>query len=441
MLFRSPDGGFALWPGRCSTQSAYLTAYVLHVMKVGESLGVATDTDVTKGALDYLDSQLKEAMPRDVTWQPVWGAMQAFSVKVLTEYGRNQDSNITRLVGIANRLPVFALSYLGDALSTAKDRGPRYQDVVRRITNAVRVEGDQAHVEEIDQDSLGWLWNSNIRATAIVLDGLVTRGDNAELVPSLVRWLTNARTRGRWGNTQENAHALLAFVSYYKKFEATPPNMTATVQLGTKTLGTATFQGRSTTAAAPIRLSMADLLASTAPAALSVSRTGDGRVYFATRLQYAPQGPQPALEQGMRIERHYEKFVESGSSPAATSFAAGDLVRVTLKVTLPKEARYVAVVDPIAAGFEPVDGFFRTTAQDLAQNSSDDDMRTTWMTWMQRGGFDHVERADDRVQLYATRLSSGSHEFSYIVRATTAGAFVAPAATAEQMYAPEVFGR
>ena len=435
------DGGFALWPGRCATASAYLTSYVLHVMKTGESLGLTSDPDVTKSALDYLERELKTSMPTDVTWQPVWSASQAFSVKVLAEYGRNQDSNITRLVGIANRLPVFALSYLGDALAAAKDRGPRYQDVVRRITNALRVEGDQAHVEEIDQDALGWLWNSNIRATAIVLDGFVSRGDATELVPSLVRWLTNARTRGRWGNTQENANALLAFVSYYKKFEATPPNMTATVQVGTKTLGTANFQGRGTAAAAPMRLTMADLLAATSPTALSISRTGEGRLYYSTRLQYAPNDLQPAADQGIHVERAYEKFVESGSSPAATTFNAGDLVRVTLKITLPKETRFVAVTDPIAAGFEAVDGFFRTTAQDLARDASGDDTGGDWTTWMRHGGFDHVERADDRVQLYATRLSAGTHEFSYIVRATTTGEFFVPAAFAEQMYATDVFGR
>ena len=268
------DGGFALWPGRCSTVSPYLTSYVLHVMKVGESLGIASDAAVVKDALDYLERELKTTMPKEVTWQPVWSASQAFSVKVLAEYGRNQDSNITRLVGIANRMPVFALSYLADALNGAKDRGPRYQDVVRRITNALRVEGDRAHIEEVDQDALGWLWNSNVRATSTVLEGFVTRGDNAELVPSLVRWLTGARTRGRWGNTQENATALLAFTNYYKKFEATPPNMTATVQLGDKTIGTASFQGRSTTAATPIHLAMKDLIAAAAPAALTISRTG-----------------------------------------------------------------------------------------------------------------------------------------------------------------------
>ena len=64
-----------------------------------------------------------------------------------------------------------------------------------------------------------------------------------------------------------------------------------------------------------------------------------------------------------------------------------------------------------------------------------------WYTWWQRGGFDHVERHDDRVQLFATRLSEGRHEFCYIVRATTAGTFRTAPARAEEMYTPEVFGR
>ena len=64
-----------------------------------------------------------------------------------------------------------------------------------------------------------------------------------------------------------------------------------------------------------------------------------------------------------------------------------------------------------------------------------------WTDWWQRGGFDHVERHDDRVLLFATRLSEGEHEFSYVARATTAGTFQAAPAHAEEMYEPEVFGR
>jgi hypothetical protein len=217
--------------------------------------------------------------------------------------------------------------------------------------------------------------------------------------------------------------------------------MTAAVQLGNATIGSATFQGRSTSAAAPIRVSMKELLTATAPTSVSVSRTGDGRLYYTTRLQYASREPLPATDQGMRIERQFERFVERGNGATGTSFAAGDLVRVTLRVTLPKEARFVAVTDPLAAGFETVDGFFRTTAQDLARDASVSDTDGDWMSWFQKGGFDHVERRDDQVQLFATRLGAGTHEFSYLVRATTSGTFVVAGTAAEMMYAPEVFGR
>ena len=68
-------------------------------------------------------------------------------------------------------------------------------------------------------------------------------------------------------------------------------------------------------------------------------------------------------------------------------------------------------------------------------------MSDDWFTWWQRGGFDHVERHDDRVELFATRLSEGRHQFTYVVRATTAGTFRTAPAHAEEMYEPEVFGR
>ena len=96
----------------------------------------------------------------------------------------------------------------------------------------------------------------------------------------------------------------------------------------------------------------------------------------------------------------------------------------------------------LAAGFEAVDGWFKTTASDMARDASRDDADTgTWWERWERGGFDMVEKFDDRVQLFATRLSAGTHEFSYVVRATTAGTFTAAGASAELMYQPEAFGR
>ena len=129
------------------------------------------------------------------------------------------------------------------------------------------------------------------------------------------------------------------------------------------------------------------------------------------------------------------------TGPASTSYKAGDLIRVTLSFDLTKERRYVAVVDPLPAGFEPVESWFATTAHDLAdQNDTENEPSDWWLLW-EKGGFDHVEKHDDQVRLFATRLSEGHHEFSYIVRATTAGTYSVAPAHAEEMYEPEVFGR
>src|SRR5439155_19735131 len=142
-------------------------------------------------------------------------------------------------------------------------------------------------------------------------------------------------------------------------------------------------------------------------------------------------------------QRQYAPMGAGRVGPAATSFGAGDLVRVTLSFDLPKERRFVAVTDPVPAGFEPVESWFATTASDLARatDQQDEGERPRWDDIWRRGTFDHVERHDDRVLLFATRLSEGHHEFSYIVRATTAGAFQAAPARAEEMYEPDVSGR
>jgi uncharacterized protein YfaS (alpha-2-macroglobulin family) len=190
---------------------------------------------------------------------------------------------------------------------------------------------------------------------------------------------------------------------------------------------------------------MAKLLAS-APAGteqpLTFTRTGTGTLFYSVRLRYAvDQLFQQGDDHGIRIARAYAPYVETGTRPAATSFKAGDMVRVTLTLNLTKERRFVAVTDPLPAGFEPVESWFVTSAAALAKQQDRGDSRGSWFDWWQRGGFDHVERHDDRIQLFATRLSEGRHTFTYVVRATTAGSFRTAPAHAEEMYEPEVFGR
>ena len=243
-----------------------------------------------------------------------------------------------------------------------------------------------------------------------------------------------------------------ALVNYYRKYEPDVPSFRAIAALGAQELVREDFKGRSAESVNK-DVPMSQLLAS-APSGttrpLTFTREGTGTLFYSTRLRYAADTLfQNGLDAGLRIERRYEPFVETGSKPVSTTYKAGDLVRVTLTFRLTKERRFLAVTDPLPAGFEAVESWFSTTAQQLAsqqdrqvssrgQEAGDE---SDWDSWWRNGGFDHIERHDDRVQLFATRLSEGVHEFSYIVRATTAGTFRTAPARAEEMYTPEIFGR
>ncbi len=111
---------------------------------------------------------------------------------------------------------------------------------------------------------------------------------------------------------------------------------------------------------------------------------------------------------------------------------AGQLVRVTLRLTSPTTRSYIVVDDALPAGLEALNAAF-DTAPDAARQASG---QTRW--W---GSFNHTEIRDDRVLLFADRLLAGAHSYTYLARATTPGTFVHPPVQAEAMYSPEVMGR
>ena len=290
-------------------------------------------------------------------------------MKVLVEGGRKQDSNITRLYGYRERMPVFALAYLNDALvAKGEGGGVRSTELKRRIGNAILPEAATAHVEEM---------NDPVPALVLELERPLDR-DRAELAGqgrrsptrSTAAWSRgcsrSARTaagatprRTRWRSRR--------WSRYYRKLRVdrrrTSPR--------SRQLGRARrSRRRSSRAARPRRkatdVPMAKLLAS-APAGteqpLTFTRTGAGTLFYSARLRYAVDRLfQQGSDQGIRIERAYAPYVETGTRPAATSFKAGDLVRVTLTLQLTKERRFVAVTDPLPAGFEPVESWFATSA-------------------------------------------------------------------------------
>jgi uncharacterized protein YfaS (alpha-2-macroglobulin family) len=235
--------------------------------------------------------------------------------------------------------------------------------------------------------------------------------------------------------------ALEALVGYYRSAEREAANFAAAVSLNGIVVGSGRFEGR-TAVPQTVHIPIADLVAPSGRegAALTLSREGTGRLFYTARLQYLVPEPPDAIDHGIRVERRYDRH-ETSSSTTTPAVAMGDLVRVTISVTLRGEGRFLALTDTLPAGLEPIDGWLRTTASDLAAGATRVNDGAGWLGQWRRGTFDHVEKHDDRVVAYATRLGSGRHEFSYLARATTPGTFTAAGTRVEAMYAPEVMGK
>ena len=276
------SGGFSFWPGACSMTSPYLTAYLLQTLKTGVDLKYTVDPGVRDRGYRYLESALAEPAPTNAAYLASYLAWQAFAVKVLAEGGHAQDSHVTRLYGLRERMPVFAIAFLHDALIARKETGTRAEELRRRMLNSTLQEAGSAHVDDFNDIELAWYWHSNARTTAIVLNSLVKANVTSAPIRQMVRWLMLARTNGRWGNTQENAYAMEALVNYYRAYEPDAPNFRAIVKLGEQELASAQFQGRSTEAE-HTHVPMSQMILAAQPGStqpLTFTREGTGTLFY-----------------------------------------------------------------------------------------------------------------------------------------------------------------
>jgi len=138
--------------------------------------------------------------------------------------------------------------------------------------------------------------------------------------------------------------------------------------------------------------------------------------------------------------------------------------KVRVKVTMVNDSRRtnMVLIDPLPAGLEPLNPVLANTSvpptpvdggfdggfggPDIAPQIEPGFGRSYGLIpdqgmWWNGNWWDHQNLRDDRAESYASWLWAGTHEFSYVARATTPGTFVVPPSRAEEIYAPEVFGR
>ena len=120
--------------------------------------------------------------------------------------------------------------------------------------------------------------------------------------------------------------------------------------------------------------------------------------------------------------------VVKGKGEGTYTFYRGDLVKIELTVTTPRDRLFVVLDDPLPAGFKALNFGLQTTDQSLKRYLDNEHP------------FRYSEYKDDRVLFYADYVEQGVHTISYLLSAEHSGSFNLPPSFASEMYTPEVFG-
>jgi len=428
--FQAPSGGFAYWPNP-HRADPYITAYALEVAVLAAKEGYRLPAEVLAKAVGWLKTTLAGkddwAYPYNESEEY---ASRAYAVYALALHHEPMPGYFQQLFQKRDQIPFLAKAYLLKAAPLVSKDQAAGKILAADLLNQARLAPRSLHFEEPSETRMPWVHESTVKATAVSLQALLEAQGGFPGDEKAVSWLVGERkVQGRWRTTQENAASLRALQDFYRRYEKEAPAFTADLSLeGGRSLWSEKFLGR-TLLARSQDFKPEAVFGSGDKARLRFSRAGQGRLYYTLAETYAPAGFDRAASEGFEIE----KSVTPLYGPA---LKAGGRAVVTLTVKTKQDRTFVAVEDPLPAGFEIVDPSFGVESHEDARALAEQGARGEY--W---GGFERSENYDDRIQIFADLLSAGEHKYSYLVQATTPGVFHWPAATVEQMYEPEVFGR
>ncbi|MFT4625667.1 MAG: hypothetical protein ACI8PZ_004338, partial [Myxococcota bacterium] len=266
---------------------------------------------------------------------------------------------------------------------------------------------------------------SEARTLATMTRGLLRARPTAEKLPLMVDALVTLGGEDGWGHALANTEAMLALAERFQTSAGEPVQASVT-------------EGSSTQKLATREDSPATLRTSAHTGETVVRHTGGppGALFVTTR--YTPAAPgseQTAAQNGFVVTRGWERITDGPPTRLPIDRAGvelvvpgGAVVEEHVQVVNPEARTFVAIEVPLAAGMEALNPALATAPPESKPRKAD----TRAPTWLQFG--------DDRVVYYFENLPKGTFDFYFRTRGTTAGSFVQPAAVAELVYEPSVWG-
>ncbi|HWB02010.1 MAG TPA: alpha-2-macroglobulin family protein [Verrucomicrobiales bacterium] len=402
LSMQTAKGGLAYWPGG-ETENAWATAHGAVGLVLASRVGAEVPQTRLDSLLTWLSGSLREAATETNAWQL---GERAYAAWALALAGKPEPAYHEVLYGQRGQLNSYARAML--ALAIAEASGPA--DMAKTLL-----------AMKADAATDWWLGGESTHAIrALALMKLKDPSADAEMG----RLMASRSPRGDWRNTFNNAWVLLALSREAASMPEIKAGQPCVLTLDGKTQEIA-LPGEPASQSTSFKHE-----AGTALPQLT-AKVPAGAKFFA-RVEVTGRGksgPQPARSAGFSIDRSWQRVATDGSLSPATQLKTGDLVLVSLNVTVPAPAEYLVIDDPLPATMEGVNPNFGSMVAEDRQGAV-----ASWV-------YDHAEMHRDRMLFFRDYFDGkGKFRLQYLARVVAAGDVMAPPSRIEMMYDPARFG-
>ncbi|MCY4456079.1 MAG: Ig-like domain-containing protein [Chloroflexi bacterium] len=449
------DGGWAWCSSYYCDTNVWITAWVLIALAEAQDAGAVVPSDVTEDASRLISRHVHR---RTDVVSPADPNQHAFLLHALTR-AAPPGSSVTRQHAATmralveqdrSRLTNWGRAYtLLGLISTGHNvRQASVRALLNDITADIVASANGNHWE--DEAHRGSMHNSSVRTTALVLRALADVDPRHPLIEETVRWLVHARSLNKWNTTVARAQAMSSLGAYAQLTGERLGDYDYAVWVNTDEVLDGHFNVSAGEYSAATEILLTELpLGEVSRVQFERDASGPGRMYYGLNLRYVtPALGISALNRGFAVSHRYT-LLDDPDEPV-TAAKLGEVVRVELTVIAPHDRLFVLVEDFLPAGLEPINPRLNIVSPDLIRQLEEDRVSAShgaapgyyapWYGWYY-SPWQYVDIRDDRVELHASRLYRGVHQYIYYARATTPGEFIVPPARAEESYFPEVFGR
>lgn len=456
--YQAPNGGMVYYVPRDEYVSPYLSAYTALAFNWMRSAGYEIPSNVETGLHQYLLTLLKRDVFPTFYDKGMTSTVRAVALAALAGHHKISRKDIERYKTHMPFMSLFGKAHFLQAALQVKGTLPAVEETLDAILAQSTQSGGKFVFSETLDDSYLRILASPLRTNCAILTALTQGARHTNIgrkigdAPfKLVRYITQTRgQRDHWENTQENMFCMNALIDYSRAYEQTQPKFHVTAAMDGKTLGEQDFTDRRDP---PVIFERPiDQNDPGRKTKVVIDKKGLGRLYFSTRLRFAPLEEHARhINAGIEIRKEYavERNGEWVIVKEGDRIRRGELVRVDIFLSLPSARNFVVVDDPVPGGLEPVNRQLATASTVDAGKATFKAAGGSWYLqysdWRSynysRWSFYHKELRHDAVRFYSDYLLPGNYHLSYVAQAIATGRFLKMPIHAEEMYDPDIYGK